>query len=279
MSLLHLKQEIINAHKGISVNPERAAEVVLSSSERDLINFLSGIPIEHRDAVKENYIHQFRSWISSLGRCLSPHISGRSNFNTKRFEKFNNWESIALKKFEDWKENTLKRFNRKEKLSLEAEFVQTEDLIEKLVDKQDKMKLANKVVKSSKILLEDQEDELINLGFTKRQIKDMLEYKSGIPAYELTNNNGRIKHYQEKLLKLKKRVEARGIEPLERVVNGVRIVENVEIDRLQLFFEGIPIKEMREQMKSQGFKWSPTNKCWQTYLKSGKDKLVYLSLN
>lgn len=48
--------------------------------------------------------------------------------------------------------------------------------------------------------------------------------------------------------------------------NGVKVVENVEENRLQVFFPGKPDEETRTKIKRAGFRWSPTNGCWQAYL-------------
>ena len=45
-----------------------------------------------------------------------------------------------------------------------------------------------------------------------------------------------------------------------------KVVENTEIMRLQLFFDGIPEAETRNILKSNGFRWSPSNKAWQRLL-------------
>lgn len=45
-----------------------------------------------------------------------------------------------------------------------------------------------------------------------------------------------------------------------------KVVENAEIMRLQLFFDGIPEANTREVLKKHGFRWSPSNKAWQRLL-------------
>ena len=45
-----------------------------------------------------------------------------------------------------------------------------------------------------------------------------------------------------------------------------RSVENTEIMRLQLFFDGKPDSDIRDILKKNGFRWSPRNKCWQRQL-------------
>ena len=45
-----------------------------------------------------------------------------------------------------------------------------------------------------------------------------------------------------------------------------KVVENTEIMRLQLLFDGIPEASTREILKKHGFRWSPSNKAWQRLL-------------
>ena len=45
-----------------------------------------------------------------------------------------------------------------------------------------------------------------------------------------------------------------------------KVVENTEIMRLQLLFDGIPEASTREVLKKHGFRWSPSNKAWQRLL-------------
>lgn len=45
-----------------------------------------------------------------------------------------------------------------------------------------------------------------------------------------------------------------------------KVVENTEIMRLQLLFDGIPEARTRDVLKKNGFKWSPSNKAWQRLL-------------
>ena len=41
------------------------------------------------------------------------------------------------------------------------------------------------------------------------------------------------------------------------------MVDNVEDNRLQLFFDGKPNDEVRKNLKRNAFRWSPKNGCWQ----------------
>lgn len=42
----------------------------------------------------------------------------------------------------------------------------------------------------------------------------------------------------------------------------MRIVENVEKKGLELYFDGKPIKKVRDVLKLNGFRWHNVKKCW-----------------
>ena len=45
--------------------------------------------------------------------------------------------------------------------------------------------------------------------------------------------------------------------------DGVKIVNNETLDRLQIFFDTIPADDVRTDLKTNGFRWSPREKAWQ----------------
>lgn len=86
-----------------------------------------------------------------------------------------------------------------------------------------------------------------------------------INAYYMstTGNTAEIKRLQDRIVSLE-RVQARGTK--ETTVGSVRILENAEENRLQLFFPGKPAEDMREKLKRWGFRWSPLAGAWQRHL-------------
>lgn len=56
------------------------------------------------------------------------------------------------------------------------------------------------------------------------------------------------------------------IQEKEYMIGGVRVLQNTDQNRLQLFFPGKPEQETITQLKSRGFKWSPRNQAWQRQL-------------
>lgn len=85
----------------------------------------------------------------------------------------------------------------------------------------------------------------------------------GFPSFSLSNNNANINRIKKRL-ELAKRMK--GTPEKEYTINGVRVVENYPENRLQVFFDDIPAKEIRDSLKQHGFRWSRHNSCWQSYM-------------
>jgi hypothetical protein len=130
-----------------------------------------------------------------------------------------------------------------------------------------KMKEANKICTSKKITDEERHNKLSEMGFSKTAIFDLLNpkysyQKKGFQTYALSNNNQNIAN-------VKKRIEALEVKATlqnqEHFVNNIKILDNVEDNRLQIFFNSKPSEEVRKDLKKCGFRWSPSNNCWQSY--------------
>lgn len=84
------------------------------------------------------------------------------------------------------------------------------------------------------------------------------------PSYRLTNNNANIRRIQKRIAQLEQNAtrEHKEIE----YANGVKLIQNVEENRLQIIFPGKPDEDTRKKLKSYGFRWSPTFGAWQRQL-------------
>jgi len=95
-------------------------------------------------------------------------------------------------------------------------------------------------------------------------------------TYELTNigaNIRRLKLRRESLAEIK----ASG--KTERVVNGVKVIENPDIARIQLVFNGKPSDDVREALKYNGFRWAPSEGAWQRNLNANGKCAANVVLN
>ena len=131
-----------------------------------------------------------------------------------------------------------------------------QDRIDQLEKRQELMKTANK------LLLKGDREGLFDLGFDEKIFKPDVMGCIGFPRYALSNNSANIRRLKQRLEKIK---EQANDTTREFMINGVRVVDNVEDNRLQLFFPGKPDAETRSKLKSNGFRWSPSVGAWQRY--------------
>ena len=131
--------------------------------------------------------------------------------------------------------------------------------IARLESRQNMMREVNRSIRTGK--------PLTSLGFSdaleaKLKTPDFLG-RVGFADYALKNNGANIRRLKARLDALH-REEQRPI-PAELEMNGIRLVENTEENRVQLFFDGKPPEAVRKRLKHEGFKWSPFNGCWQRH--------------
>lgn len=204
--------------------------------------------------------------------CPSVMISGAGNFPVRKKEKQN---AAADRNYQEWKE-IQKLLDKIQKAGTGKEVIMSgdADAVEKLEKKleglketQNRMKAANKAIR-----LKDTKkgDELLKeMGYTDAQIEELRTPdfcgRLGYPDYALTNNNSNIHRVEDRLKHLK---AVKTQENTEIENEYFKVVENTEIMRLQIIFEGKPEPEIREVLKSNGFRWAPSQSAWQRQLTS-----------
>jgi Domain of unknown function (DUF3560) len=150
------------------------------------------------------------------------------------------------------------------------------DAIEKLkakitaaIKRQDFMKAGNKIVKNKKLTTEQKTEQLKAAGHSALILQPDFCGRVGYADYELTNNNANIRRMKQRLDQLEK-----------ALVNAVEIGDTDEeypdldlivrhartINRLQLIFSKKPSLEIRNLLKSHGFRWAPSEAAWQRHL-------------
>lgn len=204
--------------------------------------------------------------------CPSVMISGAGNFPVRKKEKQNAAED---RNHQEWKE-IQKLLDKIRKAGTGKEVIMSgdADAVEKLEKKleglkenQNRMKAANKAIR-----LKDTKkgNELLKeMGYTDKQIEELRTPdfcgRLGYADYALTNNNANIHRVEDRLKHLK---AVKTQENTEIENEYFKVVENTEIMRLQIFFEGKPEPEIREVLKSNGFRWAPSQSAWQRQLTS-----------
>ena len=109
-------------------------------------------------------------------------------------------------------------------------------------------------------------------GLSKEEIEKLkaemnsswhLDKTKPFQSFSLQNNNAEIRRVKARIEELKKH-EAQ--EYPEWEFEGGHVKANKEVNRIQIFFDGKPADDVREQMRANAFKWSPKEGAWQRQL-------------
>lgn len=200
-------------------------------------------------------------------RVPSMMITGGGNFPTKKKEK----QNIARdKNMEEWRViqgllAIIQSTGRGGISSDDPEVVQKlEAKIVKLEVWQEKMKATNSFYRKYKTLddcphLSKSEVENLKVNMSSSWRSEPKPFES----YQLTNNNAEIR-------RLKKRIQTL-ITSKEKdyggwVFEGGKVEANKEENRLRIYFDERPNEQIRNELKSHGFRWSPKASAWQRQL-------------
>ena len=196
-------------------------------------------------------------------------ICGPANFPVRKKEKQNAASDRNYQEFQEIQ----KMLNRIRSIGNGKGIIKSGDVdaVERLEKKlnglkelQEKMKAANAYYRKNKtldgcpVLTQEQIDSL-----KEKMQKDWHYEDKPFVTYQLSNNNAEIHRIEGRLKKLR---AAKTEGNTESENKYFRTVENAEIMRLQLFFDGKPETEVRDILKKNGFRWSRKNNCWQRQL-------------
>ena len=267
-SVSELEKMAVNACRMISMDPERMGHHICIECSEELNEFLANIPEELRAEYEAKYLQKCREWLGALSRCYSVLVTGPARFNSRRHERMNDYERAAKQRLRDWSEKVVKRINRQQRLTGWQEVERLQSKLDTLTELHDKMKAANKIVRSKKMSEEEQIDGLVALGLNEKQAVEILKpterwQSVGFPTYQLQNNLAKIKDTQAAIERHKAMAEA---EDKEIKFNGGRVVVCNSDERMRFYFDEIPPVEVRNLMKRNAFKWSPKNGAWQRQL-------------
>ena len=201
-------------------------------------------------------------------RCPSILISGGGNFPVRKKEKQN---AARDRNLEEWNyiQGLLDKIRGVGTGGISSDDPQAVEKLEAklatLEKHQETMKAANAAIRMKDPVKRDA--KLADLGYTPEQITQLIEPdfcgRIGYPAYALQNNNANIRRIRGRIEELKKRSEStlKGWE-----FDRGRVVVNTTENRLQIIFDGKPDADIRTELKSEGFRWAPSQGAWQRQL-------------
>jgi Domain of unknown function (DUF3560) len=257
---------------------EKAQEILNNRRDRFESRKERRLDNAHRQGLKNRKLSKsFYDRSTTMARCIpmgQPILVGHhSEQRDRRFRK-RMWnimgKSVAANDKAKYYEEKAEAIE-----SNRAIFSDDPDAIEKLkekiaaaVDRQNFMKAGNKIVKSKKLTIEQKIEQLKAAGHSAMILQPDFCGRVGYADYELTNNNANIRRMKQRLEQLEKAltnaVEIGDTEEeypdLDLIVRHVRT-----INRIQLIFSGKPSVQIRNLLKSHGFRWAPSEAAWQRH--------------
>lgn len=275
MHLQNLLELCTRAHYGTSHSPEARGKYYVESYSRILTEDLAKLPEEKREGYQSKYISLFTAWMHAKCNCLSTMIAGSANFPVKRAQRANRTEEKRHSEFMNFRERYFSALAKAARAAKKADTDPITEMRAKLENAEKTQVLmvaANKIVRDKKRSNSTKIADLINIGMTEKAANELLtpdwHNRIGFAPFLLTNNLANIKRLKIRLAELEAKElakqEAATVET-ERP-DGVKLVQNREADRLQIFFPGKPDAKTISSLKSKAFKWSPSNMCWQRQL-------------
>lgn len=225
--------------------------------------------------IADRYARRLAEWYNKQFRiemmCPSVMISGGSNFPVSKKEKQNAARDRHYQLYDEIQKipEKIKGLLRGTNIIKSGEADALEQLrkkAEKAEVLQTEMKAVNAYYRKNKTLkgYKDYTDEKAEM--LDKAIKESFD---GVPfaSYTLTNNNAKIKNTQKRIAELE-RLKETATEQTNETYNTdlFEIIENADIMRLQLRFDGKPDADTRTVLKQNGFRWSPSNGVWQRQL-------------
>jgi len=272
------------AHAGTSFVPdERARQVISEHAETlraDYDMLLAHAPTAEKKALldeeferyRAGYSEKARRWLASRSRCLSVMIAGPSRFPAARMEKRNEIERRRVEELTDFRARALDAIKRKLHpewrpiMSGDADATERlEDKIAKAEKHQELMKAVNGAIRKH-AGREAQVAALAELGLSAGVAEKLLTPdfcgRIGFPSFELTNNNANIRRMRERLESVTRN---QAMPETVREGAAARVEDCPAENRIRLFFPGKPAREIIDDLKRNGWRWTPSLMCWQAY--------------
>lgn len=248
--------------------------------EEALLEDLKKLPAEEH----KEYTEKFRAWVETLfdkhSRILSAMITGPARFPTERNNKANNSYDKALSDFSEWREKYAKRVEKRIEDAKSPEQKEREEWLALKRDINYNAKACADIDNGEPYhrsaftnSIFGKVERLANKGKAALVLK-ALEYIKQVQEDEKTGLKKPLFTSRHKIWKLQevceatmqKQEERANTESSEIEFEGGRIVKNFADDRLQIFHDEKPSADVISRLKSNGFRWSRFNGCWQRQL-------------
>ena len=246
---------------------DQAAEIAENQKKRVDPSFHGKI-----DALLDTYSRKLAANMNNGfaidARVPSVLIAGGSNFPTRKKEKQN---AARDKNYKEWKDiqGLLEKIRSTGMGGISADdpdaVKKLNAKLEKLIKAQETMKAVNAYYRKHKTLescpeLDSEATQKLKARMEIRGVQD-----KPYPTWALSNNNAEIRRIKDRIQSLS--VNKETLYTSWDFAGGKAEI-NIKDNRLQLFFEEKPDSKIRDELKANGFRWSPKASAWQRQLNS-----------
>ena len=254
------EQHFISSYNNISFSPERRGAQDCQYFT-DLLNDDLKELGENQGNYQKKFIDKVMLWVNRQSRTASSFITGPANFPVSRNQKRMDSTQNAWNEFWHWREKYFKAVNRERTKSPEEEIDAAIKDISMLIDKKEQRK---ELIKKVKNIFND-DNELIKLleseGFNQDEISNMIRSKGyylSLGGY-CSSLTTKIRERKKKIEAMKQRIENKN-NFKDMVFPGGKIT--IENDRVVIYHDEKPEREIITQIKKSGFRYSPKFTCW-----------------
>lgn len=230
-------------------------------------------PIHHEkiDRLLDTYARKLADNLNQgyaiSARVPSVMIAGPSNFPVRQKQKQNRALDTNM---QEWRhiQGLLDKIRSTGMGGISAD---EQNAIQKLESKLEKLKQAQEIMKSVNAYYRKHHTLDGCPDLTEQQIENLKQSMSSswrtnpkpFESFSLSNNNAEIRRVKERIDTLTRQKE---IGYVGWEFDGGKVEANAEDNRLQIFFEEKPSPQVREELKSGGFRWAPSIGAWQRQL-------------
>lgn len=267
------------SHRHLSFSPEKRGDQIISNYSQELEEDMASMPGEEADQYMQKYIRLMRAWLVSLSGCASPMITGPSKFPVERMKKRSQWADNHYSKWREWRTKALKAIARKVKENRTPDEIENERWAQ----------VANCIRNSADTIIRI--DNGLEPGLTRalfvkaivgtievnakngstaivRKALDLLHELNKIGPKPIVTDTHSVWTLDSKAeAAAEQKSEASAKENTEYILNDIRIVDNYQEDRVQMFFrDKAHAMTHHDQLKGSGWNWSHKNQAWQRKL-------------
>jgi hypothetical protein len=279
--LAEYKERARTAHNWTSFDPEKRGKRMIEDYDNALTEDLKEIE-KATEEEKERYIAGFKTrfsdWLSAKSRCASSAITGGSGFNVSRAEKANNSEHNKCIEMGDYRERVVKAILKK----IENRRPQADKDAERLKG------IEKSILSTAQTIIDIDEGRNTYsarslftsalTSFIKRMAKngqvnevifslDIIEKLNENSVKPIITKRSSIWKLRESVKEVAEKKEGlKNAEDKVYLYEGFKVVASFSDQRLRIVHDEKPSREVIDNIKKHGFKWSRFNTAWQRKL-------------